>query len=152
MKKKVLVLLMACGLLGSTTVHAFDLDGLGDLLENVGGLFSDSDDEEAEESKVEESKTEDDDIEIQGNMSKEFVKSMKSYEKFMDEYVEFMTTYDESSADAEILFKYLELMGKYEETVKSFEQWEDKDLTDDEWAYYLEVQTRVNQKLLDMQM
>ena len=40
-------------------------------------------------------------------------------------------------------------MTKYLEMVESFEKWEDKELNTEETKYYIQVQSRVNQKLID---
>ena len=39
-------------------------------------------------------------------------------------------------------------MGQYADMTEKFEQWEDSDLNDTELAYYLQVQSNINQKLL----
>ena len=46
------------------------------------------------------------------------------------------------------LAEYTEFMGKYTDTMTKFEAIEDSDMNDAETAYYIEVQTRINQKLL----
>ena len=76
---------------------------------------------------------------------------MVSYETFMDEYVEFMKKYAESDgSDLSILADYADYMSKYADFVEDFEKWEDEDLNTAETAYYLEVQTRVAKKLLEV--
>ena len=81
----------------------------------------------------------------------DFKAAMDSYESFMDEYVEFMKKYAESDGtDLSILADYADYMSKYADFVEDFEKWEDEDLNAAETAYYLEVQTRVNEKLLEV--
>lgn len=75
---------------------------------------------------------------------------MDSYEAFVDEYVAFMEKYNNNPSDIGLIADYASYMRKYADFAKKFEQWENEDLNDDELAYYIEVQTRVNQKLLDV--
>ena len=102
----------------------------------------------SEESKQEETKKE----EPKNNTStdelrSDFKKAMDNYEKYMDEYVTFMKKYNSNPSDYELLKEYNKVMKKYKEAMESFENWESKDLNDAETKYYIEVQTRVNEKL-----
>ena len=82
----------------------------------------------------------------------DFKKAMDDYETFMNEYVEFMKKYSKSDgSDMSLLKDYATMMSKYEKSMKSFEAWEDDDLNDAETKYYIEVQGRVNKKLLEIQ-
>ena len=47
--------------------------------------------------------------------------------------------------------KLLKYMTKYSKAMESFEKWDEEDMNDAETKYYLEVQTRVNKKLLEVQ-
>lgn len=82
----------------------------------------------------------------------EFQKAMDDYETFMDEYVDFMTTYQNADRTdaASMLTEYTEYMQKYAKMLKSFEEWNSEEMSDEEVQYYLEVQTRVTQKLLQV--
>ena len=80
----------------------------------------------------------------------EFKAAMDSYESFMNEYVDFMKKYSENPSDFTLLADYATYMSKYSEFVKDFEKWEDEDMNDAETAYYIDVQTRVNNKLLEV--
>lgn len=81
----------------------------------------------------------------------EFKEAMDSYEGFMDEYVEFMKKYINSDGtDLSILSDYATYMSKYAEFVEDFEKWEDEEMNAIETAYYIQVQTRVNEKLLEI--
>lgn len=83
-------------------------------------------------------------------ISTNFKKAMDEYEKFMDEYIAFMKKYANSNGtDTELLKDYSNYMTKYLEMVESFEKWEDKELNTKETKYYIQVQSRVNQKLID---
>ena len=80
----------------------------------------------------------------------DFLEAMNSYEAFMDEYVAFMKKYLENPADIRLLSDYAKFMQEYAEFVEDFEKWSDEDLNAAELAYYLEVQNRVTQKLLEI--
>lgn len=81
----------------------------------------------------------------------EFQEAMDSYEAFMDEYCEIMQKYGESDGtDLSLLADYASYMAQYAEMMQQFEQWEDEELSDAELLYYIEVQARVNQKLLEV--
>ena len=64
--------------------------------------------------------------------------------------IAFMEKYNNNPSDIGLIADYASYMRKYADFAKKFEQWENEDLNDDELAYYIEVQTRVNQKLLDV--
>lgn len=81
----------------------------------------------------------------------DFKAAMDSYEEFIDEYVEFMKKYKESDGkDVSLLSDYADYMRKYTEFAEDFEKWENEELTTAETAYYIEVQARVSQKLLEV--
>ena len=76
---------------------------------------------------------------------------MDSYEKFIDEYVVFMKKYKASNGtDLSLISDYSKYMTKYAEMMEKFEKWESSDMNTKEAAYYLEVQTRVTKKLLEV--
>ncbi len=83
-------------------------------------------------------------------LGKEFKAAMDSYEKFMDEYVAFMKRYMENPSDLSLLLDYTNYMSEYAECMEAFEKWESEDLNADELAYYIEVQSRVSKKLLEV--
>lgn len=83
-------------------------------------------------------------------MRKEFKEAMDSYEAFFDEYVEFIDNYTNSESTASLLLEYAQFMAQYEETYEKMEAWEDNDLNDVEAAYYLEVTSRITQKLISI--
>lgn len=81
----------------------------------------------------------------------EFREAMDSYEAFIDEYVAFMNKYAESDgSDPALLTDYASYMSRYADMVADFEAWENEEMNEAEAAYYLEVQTRVSQKLLEV--
>ena len=93
---------------------------------------------------------EDKDDSVVGGIDSEFKASMDSYEKFMNEYVDFMKKYQANPTDMSLLTDYAKYMSDYAEFVEDFGNWENQDLNTQELAYYIEVQSRVNKKLLDV--
>lgn len=84
-------------------------------------------------------------------MRAEFKTAMDSYEKFMNEYCDFMNKYSQSDGtDVGLLADYAKYMAKYAKFVKDFEEWDSKEMNSVETAYYLDVQTRINKKLLEI--
>ncbi|MBQ3036016.1 MAG: hypothetical protein IJD31_03705, partial [Lachnospiraceae bacterium] len=120
-------------------------------------------DNESQNNSASESETENNDLILQNNqtnvedvnlingMRKEFKDAMDDYEAFFDEYVLFMKKYNDASDVSTLMLDYAELMSKYEQYTESFEEWENEELNDTELAYYLQVQTRVTEKLLSIQ-
>ena len=91
-----------------------------------------------------------DDTSNDAKLGKDFKSAMESYENFMNEYVDFMKKYNDDPSDLGLLADYAEYVSDYAEFVEDFENWEDEDLNDAELAYYLDVQTRVSKKLLEV--
>ena len=75
---------------------------------------------------------------------------MDSYEKFFDEYVAIMKKYSANPADLSILTDYAKYMGQYADMMQKLEKWENEDLNTAEAAYYVDVQVRISQKLLEV--
>ena len=88
--------------------------------------------------------------ETEDGMRPEFKEAMDSYEAFMDEYVVFMEKYNEDPSDLSLLADYSVYLGKYAEFVEDFEKWENEEMNNTELNYYIEVQNRVNEKLLEV--
>ena len=86
----------------------------------------------------------------QNEIRPEFKEYMDSYEEFMDEYIEFMEKYEkaDSTSAALMLVDYARLMGRYTDFAEKLDAMDESDYTKAEWAYYMEVTNRVNQKLL----
>lgn len=104
--------------------------------------------DEYTEPAVSESVTSEDTENIPSEIRPDFKQAMDSYEEFINEYVDFLNKYEENPADLSILADYARYMSKYSDFVNDFEKWEDEDLNLEEAAYYLDVQARVNKKLL----
>lgn len=80
----------------------------------------------------------------------DFKKAMDSYEAFMDEYISFMKKYKDNPTDSQILSSYTNYMEKYAQAVRDFENWNSNTINTTETNYYLEVQTRINKKLIEI--
>lgn len=88
--------------------------------------------------------------ELVDGMRPAFKEAMDAYEAFYDEYCEFMEEYKENPSDIALLTKYGEMLVKLQEMNEAFEEWEDDDLNVEEQKYYLEVNNRVLQKMIDV--
>lgn len=77
----------------------------------------------------------------------EFKKAMDAYEEFYDEYCDLMARYTKNPTDFSLLTKYGNMLSKMTEIDAAFKKWNDADMTTAEAAYYLEVNSRVLQKL-----
>ena len=92
--------------------------------------------------------TKGDEVLVDG-MRPEFKEAMDAYEAFYDEYCAFMAEYKENPSDMTLLLKYSEMMTKVVEMDEAFNKWDDDDLNSEELKYYLEVNNRVMQKMID---
>lgn len=90
------------------------------------------------------------DEELVDGMRPEFKEAMDAYEAFYDEYCAFMAEYKENPSDMTLLLKYSEMMTKVVEMDEAFNKWDDEDLNSEELKYYLEVNNRVMQKMVDV--
>lgn len=83
-------------------------------------------------------------------LRKEFKDAMDSYESAMDEYIAFMTKYSASKGtNPELIAAYGEYMKKYIDATDAFKKWDGKEMNKEEAKYYVDVQTRVTQKLMN---
>ena len=80
----------------------------------------------------------------------EFKAAMDSYEAFYDEYVDFMQKYAKNPTDLTLLADYADFMSKAADMDKTFDAWESDNLSTEELAYYIEVNARIQQKLLEV--
>lgn len=81
----------------------------------------------------------------------DFKNAMDSYENFMNEYCDIMQKIAESDGtDMDILLQYTDYLNKCSEYEEAFDEWRDEDMNEEELAYYLEVEARVSQKLLEI--
>ncbi len=103
------------------------------------------------------SEAETEDAEAAGNtdndytgIDPDFKEAMDSYEAFMSDYVDFMKKYMAAPGDVSLLMDYADYMSKYSDFVEDFEKWENEEMNTAETAYYIDVQARVNKKLLEI--
>lgn len=82
-------------------------------------------------------------------MRPEFKEAMDSYEAFYDEYCEFMKKYNANPTDTELISSYGDIMTEMVEMTEKFKAWEENDLNTAELKYYIEVNNRVAQKLVE---
>lgn len=82
-------------------------------------------------------------------MRVEFKEAMDAYENFYNDYIDFLKNMDKDNPGA-VLSEYLEMLNKLTEYDEKFDEWEDEDLNDAELKYYLEVNSRVLQKLSEV--
>lgn len=76
---------------------------------------------------------------------------LDSYEEFMDEYVAFMKKYSQDPGNALLMLNdYADIMEKYADFSEKIEQYDEKDMSTADAKYYLEVTTRVYQKMLEV--
>ena len=61
-----------------------------------------------------------------------------------------MKKYKKNPSDLSLLSDYSNYLEKYSKFVSDFEKWDSEDLNTKEAAYYLEVQSRVTKKLLEV--
>lgn len=81
-------------------------------------------------------------------ISPDFKVAMDSYEAFYDEYCETMTKVAEGDATA--LLNYASMLSKAAEMDETFNNYNEDDMTVEEMQYYIEVNARVQQKLLSV--
>lgn len=80
----------------------------------------------------------------------DFKEVMDSYEAFYDKYCEFMKKYNANPTDIELISAYGDIMTEMVEMSEKFESWKEGDLNAEELKYYLEVNSRVTQKLAEL--
>lgn len=80
-----------------------------------------------------------------------FRKVMDDYESFMDKYVDFMKKYKSSSDTTSMLADYSKMMQDYAKFADSIKEYNQDNLSASDWAYYLEVTSRVTKKLAEVQ-
>lgn len=78
--------------------------------------------------------------------------TLDAYEEFMNDYVSFMQTYNSASPDQmlQMLDDYMDLMTEYTEFMESIDNLDTSSMSADDYAYYIEVTTRVSQNLLSL--
>lgn len=80
-------------------------------------------------------------------MRPEFKEAMDTYEAFYNEYCDFLSKYVQNPTDFSLLSQYAGMLSKAGEMDAAFKKWDEDDLNSAELQYYLEVNSRVLQKL-----
>ena len=122
-------------------------DGVdGDVDEQAG-----ADETAKEESKADEQANSDEnsDADLVDGMRPEFKEAMDSYEEFYEEYCEVLKQYMEDPTDVTVLTQYSDLMQQSIEMAEKFEEWDNGELNTEELKYYVEVNGRVTQMLVE---
>lgn len=83
-------------------------------------------------------------------VSPEFKDTMDTYEEFFDEYIAFMQKYMNAGADdlLSMMNDYNKYLSKYSETMNKMDSINEDELTNADRLYYIEVTSRINEKLL----
>ena len=84
-----------------------------------------------------------------GEVSPDVKEALDSYEQVMDEYVDFMKRYKESGNAVSMLSEYTEMLQKYTDFSAKIEAMDTNNMSKADYAYYIEVTSRVSQKLLE---
>lgn len=121
---------------GESSTPSVDTDDTNDTTNNSEENSSESDNSQDNSSN--------------SSIGADFKKAMDDYEAFMDEYVAFMKKYQANPTDLSLLTDYANYISKYADFVESFSDWGTEDMNAAETAYYIDVQARVNKKLLEV--
>ena len=76
-----------------------------------------------------------------------FKEAMDAYEAFYNEYCDFLSKYAQNPTDFSLLGQYAGMLSKAGEMDEAFKEWKEDDMNSAELQYYLEVNSRVLQKL-----
>lgn len=148
--KKLFTVLLALTMIA--TLCACGAEEVANLVEDVAEVVVEevveNADVPAEEPSVEEIPVEE--VPAESGIRPEFKKAMDDYEAFYDEYCAFMKKYMANPTDLSLLGEYSDMMQKSLDMSDSFAKWESEDMSNEELSYYLEVNTRVSQKLLEV--
>lgn len=104
----------------------------------------------SKEEIIVEEENESDTTELVDGMRPEFKEAMDSYEAFYDEYCDFMVKYKANPTDTKLITEYADMMKKVVDMDEKFKAWESNDLNNEELKYYIEVSSRIVQKMLEV--
>lgn len=86
-----------------------------------------------------------------GGIDPNFKATMDGYEAFMNEYVDFMNTYNSDPNNVvSMLTQYNEMMQEYSDYMSTIGSIDESALSGADLQYYLDVTSRVNQRLLEV--
>ncbi|MCL2111257.1 MAG: hypothetical protein FWH32_03200 [Clostridiales bacterium] len=72
---------------------------------------------------------------------------LDTYERFIDSYIDLMERYLANTADVALLSDYMQMVDEAETLTREFESIDENSLSVEDLAYFVEVQTRVLQKM-----
>ena len=75
---------------------------------------------------------------------------MYEYEAFIDEYIKFIKNYEEEGKPVSMLADYTKMMTQYSEFAAAMAEYESEELSDADAAYLIQVNARVQAKLLTL--
>lgn len=84
------------------------------------------------------------------NVDPEFKKFWDSYEEVMNEYCDFMEKYTKGGASISMMADYAKMVAKYAEMGNAASKYDTNEMTEEEYAYYIDVMTRVQKRLLSI--
>ena len=113
------------------------------------GSGADEDVEEEADAEAEAGSDDGAEVDLVDGMRPEFKEAMDSYEEFYEEYCEVLKKYMEDPTDMTVLTEYSDLMQQSIEVAEKFEEWDNGDLNTEELKYYVEVNGRVTQMLVE---
>jgi len=122
-----------------------DVEKLKEDVEEEAGAEAEAD----TDAETEAADKEDSDADLVGGMRPDFKEAMDSYEEFYAEYCEVLKQYMEDPTDMTVLTEYSDLMQQSIEVAEKFESWDNGDLNTEELKYYVEVNGRVTQMLVE---
>ena len=83
-------------------------------------------------------------------VSKDFKKTMDSYEQFYDKYIKFMKKYKSGKGDiTKMMNEYMDMLSQLEDWSRKMEKIDESKLSAADDAYFLLVTARIEKKLLD---
>lgn len=74
--------------------------------------------------------------------------ALDAYESIMNDYCDFMEKYQAEGSPVSMMADYGKMMTKYADAMAKFDAIDEATLTPEDDAYYIEVQSRVTQRLL----
>ena len=104
----------------------------------------------AEPKETEEPAETEEPTEEPAGVSADFKAAMDEYEAFIDEYITFIKKYEEEGKPASMLADYAKMMTQYSEFAAAMVEYESEELSDADAAYLIQVNARVQAKLLTL--
>ena len=80
----------------------------------------------------------------------EFAQAMQDYEDFYRSYVDLLLLMEKDPTAPEVMLQLADMTAKEAEVARSFDAWDDEDLTDAELALYLETHAHVMEMLAEV--